>query len=77
MIQRLDCEVDAVQTTLLIGLATAMMGRAEKIAKEFGCRSIGMLVKPENEGARRLYEGLGYIIGYIYEDGDLLMCKAI
>lgn len=42
------------------GIGTALIEEAEKIAKERGFKRVGMGVNPENEGAKRLYEKLGY-----------------
>jgi ribosomal protein S18 acetylase RimI-like enzyme len=59
------------------GLASQLMTVAESIARQYACQSIGMIVKPENNAARMLYLKLGYIVGYIYPDGDLVMCKSL
>lgn len=44
------------------GVATRLIQEAEKLAKENGCTTIGMVVgSDDNPDARRLYEKLGYI----------------
>lgn len=60
------------------GVAIGLMISAERIARnEFNSESINLVVKPNNDVARRLYKQLGYIVGYAYDDGDYLMCKAL
>lgn len=44
------------------GVATALIGEAERLAREKGCRRIGLEVASvDNPEARRLYERLGYV----------------
>ncbi|SFJ33666.1 Acetyltransferase (GNAT) family protein [Paenibacillus sp. UNC496MF] len=44
------------------GVATAIIGEAERLAKEHGCTRIGLEVgSSDNPDAKRLYEKLGYV----------------
>lgn len=52
------------------GIATALIREAEQLAREKGCRRIGLEVASvDNPEARRLYEQLGYVD---WEHGDFL-----
>lgn len=42
------------------GIGTAILRVAEEYAKQWGLSQIGLAVGPDNVGARRLYERLGY-----------------
>ncbi|WP_405058001.1 GNAT family N-acetyltransferase [Kribbella sp. NBC_01505] len=42
------------------GIGTALVRAAEVLARDWGRAWIGLGVGPENDGARRLYERLGY-----------------
>lgn len=42
------------------GIGTAIIAAAEALAAEWGYQTIGLAVEPDNTGARRLYERLGY-----------------
>jgi len=42
------------------GIGTAIIAAAEELATEWGRSVIGLGVEPDNVGARRLYERLGY-----------------
>lgn len=42
------------------GVGTALMGFAENLAAETGAAALSLIVAEDNDGARRLYERLGY-----------------
>lgn len=42
------------------GIGTAILSAAEEYAQHWGLEQIGLAVGPDNVGARRLYERLGY-----------------
>jgi ribosomal protein S18 acetylase RimI-like enzyme len=42
------------------GVARALLARVEQLARELGLAGVRLLVRPENEAARRLYAALGY-----------------
>ncbi len=42
------------------GVGTALMGFAESLAAETGATALSLIVAEDNDGARRLYERLGY-----------------
>lgn len=42
------------------GIGTVLIKEGERRVKERGFKQVGMGVNPENEGAKRLYERLGY-----------------
>jgi ribosomal protein S18 acetylase RimI-like enzyme len=42
------------------GIGTALIAAAESLAADWGRDLVGLAVEPQNTGARRLYERLGY-----------------
>jgi predicted N-acetyltransferase YhbS len=44
------------------GTGTALIGFAEETARALGASTIGLAVDVSNQGARRLYERLGYCV---------------
>jgi GNAT superfamily N-acetyltransferase len=42
------------------GIGTAIIAAAEQFARQWGKTHIGLAVEPDNDGARRLYDRLGY-----------------
>eukprot|EP00798_Chlamydomonas_sp_ICE-L_P026095 gene26095-11804_t len=42
------------------GIARKLVAHAEKMAVEWGCRSVGLHCNPSNEAAMKLYRSLGY-----------------
>jgi ribosomal protein S18 acetylase RimI-like enzyme len=42
------------------GVARALLGRVEALARELGLAGVRLLVRPENAGARRLYAAAGF-----------------
>lgn len=44
-----------------LGLGTALLERAFEVAQRFGLKTVGLSVKRTNEGARRLYDRLGFV----------------
>lgn len=64
------------------GIGTALMERAEQRAREEGCGAMSLLVFDANDGAKRLYERLGYRVAdrravvphpLIQAEGDVLL----
>jgi ribosomal protein S18 acetylase RimI-like enzyme len=42
------------------GIARALIGEAERLARELGMARVRLIVRPGNAAARALYDGLGY-----------------
>ena len=57
-----------------LGLAQRLLAEGESAARERGCLSLYLEVRPDNHAAIRLYEGTGYRHGGLlpgfYEDGN-------
>ncbi len=58
------------------GYGRAMMAELERLARERGASEIRLRVHPENERARRLYEGCGYHEAGM-ERGQFLMLREL
>lgn len=43
------------------GLGTKLLEQAFEVARRFGFKTVGLSVKRTNEGARRLYDRLGFL----------------
>ena len=56
------------------GLGRALLRGAEAAAQAAGCDRLRLEVRADNEAARRLYEGAGYmrfaVVAEYYEDGE-------
>jgi GNAT superfamily N-acetyltransferase len=61
-----------------IGVATALMERAHEIAlHDYDCQTVGLTLAKDNSEARALYDRLGYVLAYEYDDGSFIMCKRL
>jgi GNAT superfamily N-acetyltransferase len=54
------------------GTGTALIGFAEETARALGASTIGLAVDVSNQGARRLYERLGYCV---WDNGVVVLDK--
>lgn len=60
------------------GIGRALVAKAEELALLSGCRSMGLsLDPPDREMAGPFYRALGYMLGYEYGDGSLVLCKPL
>lgn len=60
------------------GIARMLVQSAEDAARKKGCNFVGLELRPDNHGALRLYQSLGYILNKqkeaYYEDHSDALC---
>ena len=54
-----------------------LLRECEAQAHKAGCQLITAYVKPSNTGAMAFYYKCGYQVGYLFDDGDLGICKQL
>lgn len=60
------------------GVAATLMRHAEEIAlHDYSCHTVGLTLAKDNSEARALYDRLGYMLAYEYDDGSFIMCKRL
>ncbi len=76
------CAIAVYENFRSQGIGSALMERAEGRARELGCPSLSLQVFDANDGAKRLYERLGYRVAdqraivphpLIHPTGDVLL----
>lgn len=70
-----------------LGIGSVLMGEAERLARECDATRMSLIVAEENDGAKRLYEKLGYRVmaaraivpfkGFVYGGDWVLMVKKL
>lgn len=55
------------------GIARALVAEAERLLEAMGCPKVQLMVRPDNEGARGLYDALGYEPFEIWATGKRLI----
>jgi N-acetylglutamate synthase-like GNAT family acetyltransferase len=56
---------------------TELVSRCCEFAQQKGCKTLGAVVEVTNLDVLPFYSGLGFIIAYQYEDGDLVITKQL
>jgi ribosomal protein S18 acetylase RimI-like enzyme len=62
-------ELHVLQSFRRRGVGRALLQRVHQLAHELGLAGVRLLVRPENEAARRLYKALGFI------ENDTIFCE--
>ena len=61
----------------LKGIGRSLVEASCQIAKKAGCETMGLVLAKDNKAGRQFYKKLGFVFSYEYEDGQVIVTRAL